>query len=119
MEKNITKRIFEFFSLSLILSYQFFHEIFPVLIGIMCSIYILNIDSIINFTRFIKSKFSKKSIVVNSTNSVNPSNFNNIKFSESTQIEIKNKYSNLSLVEIIEEVGYIPSIDKKEDINTA
>ena len=113
MKETKTNHLLEYLSLTLILSYFFIHNIFLVLIGIIFSLYLININFIKIFIRsFDKSLFIKKA----------SKKFNkNNKAMELDSIDIKARKddSNLTLVETIEEFGVIPSIDKNNNSNAA
>ena len=103
----------EYLSSTLVLSYFFIHNIFLVLIGITFSLYVININFI---TRIIKSIYKnlankKESIGLNAKDTeveTNPIN------KQSTKEETK-----LTLVETIEELGFIPSLDNNDETNVA
>ena len=113
MKKNKLNHAIEYLSSTLVLSYFFIHNIFLVLIGITFSLYVININFI---TRIIKSIYKnlvnkKESIELNENDTeikTNPIN------QKSTKEDTK-----LTLVETIEELGFIPSIDKNEESNAA
>ena len=113
MKKIKTNQMIEYLSPIFILSYFFVHNIFLVLIGIIFSMYIININKInmliesINRIFIIKNE-SKDSNKINKEINLNTINI------KSTKEEIK-----LTLVEEIEEFGFIPSIDKKDNSNAA
>ena len=113
MNKNKIKNLLEFACLLLVLSYFFIHNIFFVAIGILLSIYLINVHRIEKLKAYIN---------INSCNIDLTKNFkNNVVSKESKHVkkDISNKDSNLKLVEIVEESGFIPSIDKRKDINAA
>ena len=104
MNKIKTKNLLEYSSLSLILSYILIHNIIPVFIGIILSLYLINID----FINKIGSSINK---VFNNSKTVED---NDIDYTNSN-LNIKNNKNDtkLSLVETIEELGYVPSVEKK------
>ena len=113
MKKTNINQLIEYLSPVLILSYFFFHNIFLVLIGITFSLYILNIKMINNLKKSItKNLFTKKDFKEVNKND-KELNFNTIN-TKSTK-----KDNKLTLVEEIEELGFIPSIDKKNNPNAA
>jgi len=100
MKKNKLNQRIEYFSLALILSYLILHNIFLVLIGIMFSIYLINSNLIDNYI-WCSNKNDK-----------------NIKASSINKKLIK-KDIDLKLVEAIEELGFIPSLEKDDDTKVA
>ena len=113
MKKIKLNHAIEYLSSALVLSYFFIHNIFLVLIGITFSLYLMNINFI---NRIIKS--------------IHKTILNNKEYIElnakDTKIETKpiNKKStkedtNLTLVETIEELGFIPSLDNNDETNVA
>ena len=113
MKKTKLTHAIEYLSSILVLSYFFIHNIFLVLIGITFSLYVININFI---TRIIKSIYKnlvnkKESIELNvkdmevETNPINK---------QSTKDDPK-----LTLVESIEELGFIPSLDNSDKNNVA
>ena len=109
MKKNKINNVIEYFSLTLIFSYFFIHNIILVLIGIVLSLYLININRIDSFMRFINKNSISKELAKNEK--VIKSDLNNIKPNKED--------TKLSLVEEIEEFGFIPSIDNKNDSNAA
>ena len=108
--KNIKiNQFIEYLSPTLVLSYFFVHNIFLVLIGIILSLYLININRIDSFMRFINKNSISKELAKNEK--VIKSDLNNIKPNKED--------TKLSLVEEIEEFGFIPSIDNKNDSNAA
>ena len=102
-------KVIEYFSLILVISFFIFHNINLVLIGITLSIYIIN-----------NNKISNKPILNKSIQE----NRDHEEMNSSKDIKNKGKILNKidkesSLVEIIEELGYIPSKNKKDDIKAA
>ena len=113
MKKTKLNHFIEYLSQTLVLSYFFIHNIFLVLIGITFSIYLININFI---NRIIKSIYKnlvnkKGSIELNEKDTeieTNPIN------KQSTKEDTK-----LTLVETIEELGFIPSLDNNDENNVA
>ena len=106
MKKSIINLLIEYLSATLILSYFFIHNIFLVLIGIIFSIYLININYINRIIRSINKNLirEKVSIELNNNDKAAKSNPN--------EIESNKEDKKLTLVETIEELGFIPSIDK-------
>ena len=104
------KQKIEFLSLILILSFIFIHNIIPVLIGMMLSLYLLNFNFIDIQGKSIKQFLFKEKNNSNMNKIINlkDSDTNNIKCSE-------NNESSFTLVETIEELGFIPSLEKKNN----
>ena len=113
MKKTKLNHAIEYLSSTLVLSYFFIHNIFLVLIGIFISLYLININFI---NRIIKSIYKnlvnkKESIELNEKDTkleTNPIN------KQSTKEDSK-----LTLVETIEELGFIPSLDNSDKNNVA
>ena len=101
--------ILEYISLTLILSYFLLHNIFLVLIGITIAIYLININFINIFMRSINNKL----VSLKTYRNLNK-NLKDIK-ADSIQKELTKKDSKLTLVEKVEELGFIPSIDNDID----
>ena len=113
MKKTKLNHAIEYLSSTLIVSYYFIHNIFLVLIGITFSLYLININFINRFIKSIHKNLvnNKESIDSNEKDTeveTNPIN------KQSTKEDTK-----LTLVEAIEELGFIPSIDKKDESNAA
>ena len=113
MKKTKLNHAIEYLSSTLVLSYFLIHNIFLVLIGITLSLYLMNINFI---NRIIKSIFKN---IVNKKESIELN-------SKDKEIETKpiNKKSTeedtkLRLVETIEELGFIPSLDNNDETNVA
>ncbi len=106
-------QVIEYLSPIMVFSYFFIHNIFLVLIGITFSLYLININMINNL---IKSIY-KNSALKNESKELNK----NQKKINSNTINLKStkEDKNLTLVEEIEEFGFIPSIDKKNNSNAA
>ena len=112
--KNIKiNQMIEYLSPTLVFSYFFVHNIFLVLIGIIFSLYLININMINN----LKISIHKYLVLKNQSKDLNKNN----KEINSETIDIKSTKENkkLTLVEEIEEFGFIPSIDKKNTSNAA
>jgi len=110
---NKANHLLEYFSLTLILSYFFFHNIYLVFIGIPLSFYLLNIKIINSFIRTINKtlgieKLSKKCYDKDSSTKA-----------DCIQIKSTKDDSSLTLVETIEELGFIPSADKIDNNKAA
>ena len=116
MKKTKINKVVEYLSLTLILSYFLIHNIFVVLIGITFSLYLININMINNLkiSMFKNSNITKESKELKKSEKVIKSNTINI---ESSKEDANN--TKLTLVEEIEELGFIPSIDKKNNSNAA
>ena len=112
--KNIKiNQAIEYLSPTLVFSYFFIHNIFLVLIGITFSLYLININMINNLKRSIYKNLAVK----NESKDLHK----NDKEINSNTINIKStkEDNKLTLVEEIEEFGFIPSIDKKNNTNAA
>ena len=103
----------EYLSPIMVLSYFFIHNIFLVLIGITFSLYLINIDMINNLKKSIYKNLALK-------NESKDLNKNQKKINSNTiNLKANKEDKNLTLVEEIEEFGFIPSIDKKNNSNAA
>ena len=106
-------QVIEYLSPIMVFSYFFIHNIFLVLIGITFSLYLININMINN----LKKRIYKNLAIKNESKDLNK----NEKKINSNTIDIKSTKEDkkLTLVEEIEEFGFIPSIDKKNNSNAA
>ena len=113
MNKNEIKNLLEFICPVLVLSYFIIHSIFIVFIGILLSTYLINIPKIKKYSTFIHinryNRYLSKNLRCNDV-SVD---------SEPIIMNFSQHESNLKLVEIVEESGFIPSVDNNEDMNAA
>ena len=97
----------------MVFSYFFIHNIFLVLIGITFSLYLININMINNLKKSIYKNLAQK-------NKSKHLNKNQKKINSNTiNLKANKEDKNLTLVEEIEEFGFIPSIDKKNNSNAA
>tara|TARA_B100000945_G_scaffold77972_1_gene60232 strand:- start:1052 stop:1378 length:327 start_codon:yes stop_codon:yes gene_type:complete len=108
MKFTKTYHILEYLSLVMILSYFLVHNIFLVITGICSSLLLININYINRLMKPINRKIIKD---FNKNNKE--------KKSDSIIINSKKEVSQLSLVETVEELGYIPSIDKNNSSKAA
>ena len=106
-------QVIEYLSPIMVFSYFFIHNIFLVLIGITFSLYLINI----NMINSLKKSIYKNLALKNECKELNKNN----KEINSNTINIKSTKEDkkLTLVEEIEEFGFIPSIDKKNNSNAA
>jgi len=106
-------QVIEYLSPIMVFSYFYIHNIFLVLIGITFSLYLININMIDN----LKKSIYKNLTVKNESKDLNK----NEKKINSNTINIKSNKEDkkLTLVEEIEEFGFIPSIDQKNNSNVA
>ena len=107
------KQYLEYLTLAIILSYFFVHNIFLVFIGITFSFYLININLINNF----KGSIYKNTEAIKLSTELTQ-NFKDTK-ADGNNIKCRKEEYNLTLVEAIEELGYIPSIDKNNNSNVA
>ena len=114
INNNKLKNKIELLSLILVISFLFIHNIIAVLIGVVLSLYLINLDLITSFTNSIKKTFFKEKgcIDLNKNDKLLESKRNTIQ-----SIEIED--STLTLVQKIEELGFIPSLDKNDESNLA
>ena len=102
-KKNINYKV-EYLSLILVLSFFIFHNIYLVFFGISLAIYMINKDFINNLLIFNIFKVNNEDKV--STVDINKK--------ENTIYNSKKEDNLISLVEEIEESGFIPSINKND-----
>ena len=106
-------QVIEYLSPIMVFSYFFIHNIFLVLIGITFSLYLININMINNLKKSIYKNLAQK-------NESKDLNKNQKKINSNTiNLKATKEDKNLTLVEEIEEFGFIPSIDKKNNSNAA
>ena len=106
-------QVIEYLSPIMVFSYFFIHNIFLVLIGITFSLYLININMINNLKKSIYKNLAVK-------NEFKDLNKNEKKINSNTiNIKSTKEDKKLTLVEEIEEFGFIPSIDKKNNSNAA
>ena len=113
MKKIKVNHFIEYSSSALILSYFFIHNIYLVLIGIIFSLYLININFINRFLKYLNYNFAIKNDTKELSKSEKEIRSNEIN-NKSTKEEKK-----LTLVETIEEYGFIPSIDENKENNAA
>ena len=113
MQKLNKKFILEFSSLTLVLSYFFLHKIILVLSGITLSIYMINIEFIKNLIITINKSF------LNEKSAKDQRRENNLVELEFVDTESTKDDYNLTLVEKIEELGYIPTVEKNDNSDVA
>ena len=113
MKKFKINQVIEYLSPTLIFSYFLVHNIFLVLIGITFSLYLININIINN----LKKSINKNFVLKNEPKGLHKNDIE--KDSNAIIIKSTKKESKLTLVEEIEEFGFIPSIDKKNNNNAA
>ena len=110
MNNNNIKILVEFLSASLILSYFFIHNIIIVLIGTFFSFYLVNLKFFNSYIRALNQGLANIKLDNKKEKDL---------IHDSIQDEFTKEYSSLSLVEEIEELGFIPSINKNENSNVA
>ena len=113
MKNNKINHLIEYSSPILIISYFFVHNIYLVIIGIIFSLYIVNINSINIVIRSITKILITEELPREINKNHNESN------PDSMKIKFAKEYSNLTLAETIEELGFIPSADKDDDSKAA
>jgi len=113
MKEIKPNHLLEYLSPTLILSYFFIHNIILVLLGILFSLYLINF----NFINSLIRSINKNLFIIKETRKLN----NNDKENKSDPINMKlcKEDSELTLVETIEELGFIPSLDKNNESNAA
>ena len=113
MNRNKVNILIEYLPLTLILSYFFINNIILVLIGIFISLYLVNINLLTTFMRSITQSLSSRKAIIE-----NDKHHKAIK-NNSNQTDLKKEDSRPTLVEAIEELGFIPSLDKNDDTKAA
>tara|TARA_B100000902_G_C26408658_1_gene481230 strand:- start:82 stop:423 length:342 start_codon:yes stop_codon:yes gene_type:complete len=113
MNKTKITYAIEYLSPTIILSYFWLHNILLVLFGIIFSLYLININFIDRIISSINQNFVFRIVSREQDKYVREPKANSIK-----QKSIKGD-SALTLVEKVEELGFIPSIEKNNDSNTA
>ena len=113
MKKIEINRVVEYLSPTLVFSYFFIHNIFLVFIGITLSFYLININLINNLKKLIFKNLAVKS------ESKDLNKYDKEVTSNTINIKSTKEDKKLTLVEEIEEFGFIPSIDKKNKSNAA
>ena len=101
--------IFENLSAILVLSYFLIHNIFLVQIGIIFSLCLININFLNKLFRSINKNFIIKKSAIELKKD------DNIKDSNSMIIDAKHEDTKNTFVETIEELGFIPSINKNDE----
>tara|TARA_B100000214_G_C23589158_1_gene455441 strand:+ start:60 stop:398 length:339 start_codon:yes stop_codon:yes gene_type:complete len=101
-------KFIEILTPNLILSYFIVHNIVLVLIGIACSLYLINSNS----TNTISNSLSKMLIDIKKEKD-NNKNHTTIEL-KSNKIDLDRGDKSLTLVETIEELGFIPSLNKTD-----
>ena len=114
MNKNNLNNSLELLSISLIMSYYLFNNIIIVFAGIFISLYLINKDNISRILGYNDKKSLKEEKENAELNEKVKAFRTNTNQSNTLQEDCK-----LSLVETIEELGFIPSIDKTNDNNVA
>ena len=113
MKNNKLNYFVEYLALILILSYFFIHEILLVVIGITFSVFLINIGFVNSSMRVISNI-----LVIKKENKDLKKNNKVIK-DDSINIKSTEEDSKLTLVETIEETGFIPSLDNSDETNVA
>tara|TARA_Y100001968_G_scaffold296961_1_gene305538 strand:- start:230 stop:559 length:330 start_codon:yes stop_codon:yes gene_type:complete len=109
MNKGNILEMINYLSLILVLSYLFSHNIYAVFTGLILALISINIQIIANLQKFI---FKKIKLIIKSKRKI-------IKKDEKTINVQSSDTKTLSLVEVIEESGYIPSPTKEDESNAA
>ncbi len=108
MHRNIIINLMESLSLLLVSSFFIFHNIYLVLTGVLIAYLLISKHNIESLMRI-----NKKEIVGNKDETVDH------RKGEYRMIELENRASSLSLVETIEEYGFIPTANEKDKSNAA
>ena len=113
MKKTKVYNLLEYLSATLVISYFFIHDILLVITGITLSLYLININFINTFTRSLKINLMTEKAnheLIKKDKDIKSDSINGKSMKENTQ---------LTLAEKIEELGFIPSIDKTNDSTAA
>ena len=113
MKKTKINHAIEYFSLALVLSYFYIHNIFLVIIGIITSLCLININIINQIILSVNKNVVKKNLEIDYN-----VNKKGIK-TNPTKLKSSKEDTNLTLVEKIEELGFIPSLEKNDESNVA
>ena len=113
MNNNKVKNLAEILCPLLILSYFFNHNIYIVFVGVIYSFYLINYTSFNKLIKTIKLRLARNRKIIYLAKT------NEFLSQDILKTDIMKKDSELSLVEIVEENGIIPSIEIKEDSNAA
>tara|TARA_Y100001968_G_scaffold109207_1_gene98776 strand:- start:3568 stop:3909 length:342 start_codon:yes stop_codon:yes gene_type:complete len=113
MNKYIIINLIELLSLTLILSYFFINNIILVQGGIALSLYLINVNFINNLVKSIKRNLIRGK-TVKETNKKDELIYINTK-----EDRLNKEIPRLTLVETIEELGFIPSPDKSNESDVA
>ena len=105
--------IIEYLSLTMILSYVLVHNIYFVFIGLIFSIYMINKNHINSLMK----SFRNNVFIDKLSKEVRKNE--HVRISNSTNIDSNKVKRDLTLVESIEELGYIPCMDKQNDKHIA
>ncbi|WP_269606426.1 hypothetical protein [Prochlorococcus marinus] len=111
MKINKINNLLEYLSATVIISYFFIHNILLVLIGIIFSLYLININFITSFLRSLKID-----LIIEKVYQVLIKK-DKVKKSDSINTKSITNGPQLTLVEKIEELGFIPSIKNNNDNN--
>ena len=107
MNKNKAINNLGYLSLALVLSFFIIYNIYIVWLGISLALYTLNMNSINTLVKnIIHTKKDEEEVVIN-------------KLDKTKNEDYENKKTVISLVETIEQSGYIPSIEKNDSTNAA
>ena len=112
MKKTEFNKFIEYLSPIFILSYFFFHNIVLVLIGIFFSLYLINLNYIIKLIATMNKNQFFKNLVSDFYKN------NKLPKSDYVNAQSPEEGSKYTLAEAIEELGFIPSINSKNDNNT-
>ena len=106
--KITTINLVNYLSLVLVISFLFLHNIYLVLIGIVIALTMINTNYLTKFFRVENLEIDEKEISIDTEDK-----------KESDSKDLYRINYNLNLVEEIEELGYIPTINKNDIENAA
>ena len=113
MENNKIIKLIEYLTLICTLSYFFIYNIYLVLAGITLSLFLINIDLINRIAIYIDT------LLIRNKNMRKIKKSNKIKAIDCKRDKLKHKDSTFNLAERIEELGFIPSLEKNDDSEAA
>ena len=104
--KYIIIKFFKYLSLCLVLSFFLIHKIIPVIIGIFIALYEMNNKNMYDFLEL-------------NHNNQEEMRAEQQKYDKINNIKLSGESNNLRLAHKIEELGFIPSVNKSDDTNAA
>ena len=118
MKKNIRINLIDLLSLLLVISFFIFHNIYLVHIGILLAYYQINKNKLKFIPEKKQVKIIKNEEEIDSEIIKNEEEIHSEIIKKSNE-DLDDKACMLTLVEVIEEFGYIPRTNRKDDRNAA